>query len=160
MRPRNLPGLWREGLQRLEAEIETIFKMLPALRERLSPFREKLRNKGQKTKSPSEETGADRFAPSGHSYLQSDGYPRKTRVHSGRRQVERIQRIVFRFGCSLLRQRVRNGSRVGQPTQDGWKWIRMDELGSEISTGIDMMNNRSLPRFLELPVPMPKRIAQ
>ena len=43
----------REGLQRLEAEIETIFKMLPApLRERLSPFREKLRNKGQENKIP------------------------------------------------------------------------------------------------------------
>ena len=42
-----------ERLERLDAEIETIFKILPApLRERLSPFRDKLKDKGKGNKLP------------------------------------------------------------------------------------------------------------
>ncbi len=152
----------REGLQRLEAEIETIFKMLPApLRERLSPFREKLRNKGQENKIP-----LRKRLELTVSLLQA--------IHIFNRTVtlERLEFtldddksrefsvLYFGLGVAYFVNESATVAGYGQPTQDGWKWIRMDELGSEISTGIDMMNNRSLPRFLELPVPMPERIAQ
>ncbi len=152
----------REGLQRLEAEIETIFKMLPApLRERLSPFREKLRDRGQENKIP-----LRKRLELTVSLLQA--------IHIFNRTVtlERLEFtldddksrefsvLYFGLGVAYFVNESATVAGYGQPTQDGWKWIRMDELGSEISTGIDMMNNRSLPRFLELPVPMPERISQ
>ena len=151
-----------EGLQRLEAEIETIFKMLPApFGTSLSPFREKLRNKGQENKIP-----LRKRLELTVSLLQA--------IHIFNRTVtlERLEFtldddksrefsvLYFGLGVAYFVNESGTVAGYGQPTQDGWKWIRMDELGSEISTGIDMMNNRSLPRFLELPVPMPERIAQ
>jgi len=150
------------GLGRLDAEIETIFKILPApLRERLSPFRDKLKDKGKENNLP-----LRKRLELTVSLLQA--------IHIFNRTVtlERLEFtlddnksrefIVLYFGLGVA-YFVNESSTVagyGQPTEDGWKWIRKDELGSEISTGVDMMSNRSLPRFLELPVPMPERIGQ
>jgi hypothetical protein len=150
------------GLQRLHNEIETIFKILPApLRQRLSPFREKLSQGSKENKLP-----LRKRLELTVSLLQA--------IHIFNRTVtlERLEFtlddnksrefIVLYFGLGVAYFVNESGTVAGygQPTKDGWKWIRMDELGSEISTGVDMMSNRALPRFLELPVPMPERINQ
>ena len=44
----------------------------------------------------------------------------------------------------------------GQPNSTGWNWKRQDSLAKEISTGVDMVNNRTMPRFLKLPFPRPE----
>ena len=37
----------------------------------------------------------------------------------------------------------------------GWLWTRQDTIAKEVSTGGAMIQNRTLPRFLKLPVPTP-----
>ena len=51
-------------------------------------------------------------------------------------------------------------SGYGIPSDTGWKWTRNDDLAVEISTGVDMVKNRTMPRFLTLPVLAPKGINQ
>jgi hypothetical protein len=48
----------------------------------------------------------------------------------------------------------------GSPSQNGWIWKRDDSLAREIATGVDMLNNQAMPRFLKLPFPEPKEPAQ
>jgi hypothetical protein len=46
----------------------------------------------------------------------------------------------------------------GNPEKNGWQWTRQDELAKEITTGVSMMENRALPRFIKLPLPVPANI--
>jgi hypothetical protein len=150
------------GLQKLESEIEKVFKILPVpLRERLTPFREKL-IKAQ--------TGQDlpmrKRLELSLSLLQA--------VHSFNRTVtiERLEFtlddnksreflvLYFGLGVAYFVNESATVAGYGQPESEGWKWIRMDELAGEISEGIDIMNNRALPRFLSLPIPMPEASAR
>jgi hypothetical protein len=43
----------------------------------------------------------------------------------------------------------------GKPLTTGWQWTRNDELAKEITTGVSMIENRTLPRFIQLPLPLP-----
>ena len=44
---------------------------------------------------------------------------------------------------------------MGQTIPQGWLWTRQDTIAKEVSTGVAMIQNRTLPRFLKLPVPTP-----
>jgi len=70
--------------------------------------------------------------------------------------------IVLYFGLGVAYFVNESGTVAGfgKPTEQGWGWTRQDDLASEISTGIDMMKNRTLPRFLELNLPSPERLGQ
>jgi len=151
-----------EGLKTLQTEIDGIFKILPApLRNKLAPFREKLGNQGQETDLP-----LRKRLEIAVSILQS--------IHLFNRSVtmERVEFtldedksrefLVLYFGLGVAYFVNESGTVAGfgEPTEEGWKWTRQDELAPEISTGIDMMNNRTLPRFLELSLPTPERVGQ
>lgn len=151
-----------EGLKTLQTEIDGIFKILPApLRNKLAPFREKLGNQGKETDLP-----LRKRLEIAVSILQS--------IHLFNRSVtmERVEFtldedksrefLVLYFGLGVAYFVNESGTVAGfgEPTEGGWKWTRQDELAPEISTGIDMMNNRTLPRFLELSLPTPERIGQ
>jgi hypothetical protein len=41
---------------------------------------------------------------------------------------------------------------VGHPTPDGWKWTPADELASDISRAIAILQNEEVPAFVPLPV--------
>ena len=151
-----------EGLKTLQTEIDRVFKILPApLSNKLSPFREKLGKQGKETDLP-----VRKRLEIAVSILQS--------IHLFNRSVtmERVEFtldadksrefLVLYFGLGVAYFVNESGTVAGfgEPTEEGWKWTRQDELASEISTGIDMMNNRTLPRFLELSFPVPERIDQ
>jgi hypothetical protein len=151
-----------EGLQKLQSEIDRLFKILPApLRNNLSPFREKLSSDGKETDLP-----LRKRLEIAVSILQS--------IHLFNRSVtmERVEFtldedksrefIVLYFGLGVAYFVNESGTVAGfgKPTEQGWGWTRQDDLASEISTGIDMMKNRTLPRFLELNLPSPERLGQ
>jgi hypothetical protein len=33
----------------------------------------------------------------------------------------------------------------------------MDEIAKEVTTGVQMLNNRTMPKFLQLPLPSPEK---
>tara|TARA_B100001250_G_scaffold232162_1_gene199312 strand:- start:315 stop:1088 length:774 start_codon:yes stop_codon:yes gene_type:complete len=151
-----------EGLQNLQTEIDRLFKILPApLRNNLSPFREKLASDGKETDLP-----LRKRLEIAVSILQS--------IHLFNRSVtmERVEFtldddksrefIVLYFGLGVAYFVNESGTVAGfgKPTEQGWAWTRQDDLASEISTGIDMMKNRTLPRFLELNLPSPERLGR
>jgi septal ring factor EnvC (AmiA/AmiB activator) len=146
----------REGLQRLDLQIEKIFKVLPApLKKKLSPFKVKdnklpLRKRLELTVS---------LLQAIHIFNRTVTLERLEFTLDDNKSREFIV-LYFGLGVAYFVNESATVAGYGQPTGDGWKWVRMDELGSEISTGVDMMKNRTLPRFLELPLPMPKRIDQ
>jgi len=151
-----------EGLQNLQTEIDRLFKILPApLRNNLSPFREKLASDGKETDLP-----LRKRLEIAVSILQS--------IHLFNRSVtmERVEFtldddksrefIVLYFGLGVAYFVNESGTVAGfgKPTEQGWEWTRQDDLASEISTGIDMMKNRTLPRFLKLNLPSPERLGR
>lgn len=144
-----------DGLENLRGEIDSIMEILPApLGNKLIPFREKLEEPDLPLRKKLEIAV---------SILQS--------VHLFNRSVtmERIEFtlddksrefLVLYFGLGVAYFVNESGTVAGygEPGEKGWKWTRMDSLASEISTGVDLMKNRALPRFLELPLPTPERI--
>lgn len=75
-------------------------------------------------------------------------------------QSREFQVIYFGLGSAYFVNESGTVAGYGQPGENGWKWTRADGLAREISTGVDMLNNRAMPRFLELPVTSPRRIDQ
>ena len=144
-----------DGLENLRGEIDSIMEILPApLGNKLIPFREKLEEPDLPLRKKLEIAV---------SILQS--------VHLFNRSVtmERIEFtlddksrefLVLYFGLGVAYFVNESGTVAGygEPGEKGWNWTRMDSLASEISTGVDLMKNRALPRFLELPLPTPERI--
>ena len=149
-----------EELEELRAEIDSIFKTLPApLSEKLAPFREKLGEPGEEPDLP-----LRKRLEIAVSILQS--------VHLFNRSVtmERIEFtleddksreflvLYFGLGAAYFVNESGTIAGYGQPGTGGWNWTRDDSLASEVSAGVDLMKNRALPRFLELPLPAPERI--
>jgi len=71
-----------------------------------------------------------------------------------------FQVMYFGLGTAYFVNESGTVAGYGQPGENGWKWKRSDPLAREISTGVDMLNNRAMPRFLELPFSAPPRIDQ
>ncbi|MAN36644.1 MAG: hypothetical protein CMI21_03325 [Opitutae bacterium] len=149
-----------EELEELRAEIDSIFKTLPApLSEKLAPFREKLGEPGEEPDLP-----LRKRLEIAVSILQS--------VHLFNRSVtmERIEFtleddksreflvLYFGLGAAYFVNESGTIAGYGQPGTGGWNWTRDDSLASEVSAGVDLIKNRALPRFLELPLPSPERI--
>ena len=149
-----------EELEDLRAEIDSIMQILPApLSEKLAPFREKLGEPGEEPDLP-----LRKRLEIAVSILQS--------VHLFNRSVtmERIEFtleddksreflvLYFGLGAAYFVNESGTIAGYGEPGTDGWEWTRDDSLASEVSAGVDLMKNRALPRFLELPLPAPERI--
>ena len=66
--------------------------------------------------------------------------------------------LYFGLGAAYFVNESGTIAGYGQPGTGGWNWTRDDSLASEVSAGVDLMKNRALPRFLELPLPAPERI--
>ena len=75
-------------------------------------------------------------------------------------QSREFQVMYFGLGAAYFVNESGTVAGYGKPTSQGWQWTRSDNLAREISTGVDMLNNRAMPRFLELPVISPERIDQ
>ena len=70
-------------------------------------------------------------------------------------QSREFRVIYFGLGVAYFVNESGTVAGWGRPTEKGWKWTRQDELANEISIGVAIMSNRALPRFLELPLPLP-----
>ena len=71
-----------------------------------------------------------------------------------------FQVMYFGLGIAYFVNESGTVAGYGSPSKKGWVWKRDDSLAQEISTGIDMVNNRAMPRFLKLPFPQPEEINQ
>jgi len=63
--------------------------------------------------------------------------------------------IYFGLGIAYFVNESGNVAGWGKPSEAGWSWTRQDELAKEIANGVSIMENRALPRFLELPISTP-----
>lgn len=69
-----------------------------------------------------------------------------------------FQVLYFGLSCAYFINDSGTISGYGIPDEKGWKWTRKDEIASEVKTGVEMVNNRTMPKFLSLPLLSPEII--
>ena len=151
-----------EGVDTLEIQVEEAFKTLPTpLAKRLQPFRQKLNNQIENYNIPLRQR-VDTLL----SLLQAISlYHRNISLERQEFSLEdgvsrEFQVMYFGLGIAYFVNESGTVAGYGSPSKKGWVWKRDDSLAQEISTGIDMVNNRAMPRFLKLPFPQPEEINQ
>jgi hypothetical protein len=151
-----------QGLDRAVARLEQAFFLLPTpVADRLAPYRKKLTH-GKGMPTPPLRQRVDALV----SLLQAiQNFHRSVTLERQEftlddNQSREFQVIYFGLGTAYFVNESGTVAGYGKPGDLGWEWTRSDLLAREISTGVDMLNNRAMPRFLELPVAAPKRIGQ
>jgi hypothetical protein len=150
------------GLQKVEKKVDEIFSLLPTpLAERLSPFREKL-NAGPKQARLTLRQRVETLV----SLMQAVQLFHRT-VSLERQEFtlnddksREFMVLYFGLGIAYFVNESGTVSGYGTPSTSGWKWVRKDSIAREVTTGVHMMNNRAMPRFLNLPVSAPGGLAQ
>lgn len=145
------------SLQKIEGQLNEFFSFLPTpLAERLSPFREKLGSvptKSRLTLRQRVETVVS-LLQAIHIFHRSVTLERQEFTLNNDQSRE-FMVLYFGLGIAYFVNESGTVSGYGRPTSSGWKWTRRDEIAQEVTTGLQMMNNRAMPRFLELPFPVP-----
>ena len=145
-----------DEFETLRTETDAISLILPApLSARLAAFREKLNEADLPLRKRLEV--AVSILQSVHLFNRTVTLERIEFTLDDERSREFLV-LYFGLGAAYLVNESGTIAGYGEPGEGGWKWTRMDSLASEISAGVDLMNNRALPRFLKLPIPSPKRI--
>jgi hypothetical protein len=145
------------GLDRVVAKVDRAFSLLPTpVADRLAPYRKKLvPAKGIPT--PPLRQRVDALV----SLLQAmQNFHRSVTLERQEftlddNQSREFQVMYFGLGTAYFVNESGTVAGYGQPGDSGWQWTRSDTFAREISTGVDMLNNRAMPRFLELPVTAP-----
>ena len=150
------------GLQNIEQQVAEIFSYLPTpIVERLSPFREKLEEgpiKARLTLRQRVETIVS-LLQSIHLFHRTVTLERQEFTLDDEKSRE-FMVLYFGLGAAYFVNESGTVSGYGLPSNTGWIWTRKDDLAQEVSTGVQMMNNRAMPRFLELPLPAPKQLTR
>lgn len=148
------------GLDRAVAKLERVFSLLPTpVADRLAPYRKKLTPEKGMSLPPLRQR-VDAMV----SLLQAiQNFHRSVTLERQEftlddNQSREFQVMYFGLGTAYFVNESSTVAGYGQPGARGWQWTRSDRLAREISTGVDMLNNRAMPRFLELPIPAPQRI--
>ena len=148
-----------EGVDALEIQVEEAFKILPTpLAKRLQPFRQKLNNQIENYNIPLRQR-VDTLL----SLLQAVSlFHRNISIERQEFSLEdgvsrEFQVMYFGLGIAYFVNESGTVAGYGSPSKNGWVWKRDDSLALEISTGLDMVNNRAMPRFLKLPFPQPEK---
>ena len=151
-----------EGVDALEIQVEEAFKILPTpLAKRLQPFRQKLNNQIENYNIPLRQR-IDTLL----SLLQAVSlFHRNISIERQEFSLEdgvsrEFQVMYFGLGIAYFVNESGTVAGYGSPSKNGWVWKRDDSLALEISTGLDMVNNRAMPRFLKLPFPQPEKPGQ
>ena len=151
-----------EGVDALQIKVEETFKILPTpLAKRLQPFRQKLKNQIENN-NISLRQRVDTLL----SLLQAVSlYHRNISLERQEFSLEdgvsrEFQVMYFGLGIAYFVNESGTVAGYGSPSKSGWVWQRDDSLALEISTGVDMLNNRAMPRFLKLPFPQPEEAKQ
>jgi hypothetical protein len=150
------------GLDRAVSKLDRVFLLLPTpIADRLAPYRKKL-VPGKGMPMPPLRQRVDALI----SLLQAiQNFHRSVTLERQEftlddNQSREFQVMYFGLGSAYFVNESGTVAGYGQPKNSGWVWTRSDGLAREISTGVDMLNNQAMPRFLELPVPAPGRIDQ
>ena len=151
-----------EGVDALEIQVEEAFKILPTpLAKRLQPFRQKLNNQIEDYNIPLRQR-VDTLL----SLIQAVSlFHRNISIERQEFSLEdgvsrEFQVMYFGLGIAYFVNESGTVAGYGSPSKNGWVWKRDDSLALEISTGLDMVNNRAMPRFLKLPFPQPEKPGQ
>jgi hypothetical protein len=146
-----------DGVDALQTQVEEAFKLLPTpLAKRLQPFRQKL-----KSQIGSNDISLRQRVDTLLSLLQAVSlYHRNISLERQEFSLEdgvsrEFQVLYFGLGIAYFVNESGTVAGYGSPNKSGWVWKRDDSLALEISTGVDMVNNRAMPRFLKLPFPQP-----
>ena len=149
-----------ENIESLEAQVQESYKLLPTpLGKRLQPFLKKLSSENGQN-NPSLRQRIDNLL----SLLQAISlFHRNVTLERQEFSLEdgvsrEFQVLYFGLGVAYFVNESGTVAGYGKPTSQGWNWKRQDALSNEISTGVDMVNNRAMPRFLTLPFPEPEEI--
>ncbi len=146
-----------EKLEKLRSEIDSIFKILPTpLGNKLITFREKLDDQDLPLRKRLEI--AVSILQSVHLFNRSVTMERIEFTLEGKSREFMV--IYFGLGAAYFVNESGTIAGYGKSNDDGWEWTRMDSLAPEVSNGVDLMKNRALPSFLELPLPAPERVEQ
>ena len=145
-----------EGMKKIETEIKATNNLLPTpLRDRLSPFFEKIdfeQNKSLPLRKRLE--GGIAILQAIHLFHRAVHLERQEfKLNDGKSREFRV--IYFGLGVAYFVNESGNVAGWGKPDKNGWQWTREDGLAGEISTGVSILENRALPRFLELPFSSP-----
>lgn len=155
----NASILYYEGMQKIEKEVKNTEKLLPTpLRDRLSIFYEKI---DSQLKNP---LPLKKRLEASVALLQSIHLFHRS-VHVERQEFSlddeksrEFRVLYFGLGVAYFVNDSGTVAGWGNPEKNGWQWTRQDELAKEITTGVSMMENRALPRFIKLPLPVPANI--
>ena len=149
-----------QGLDRAVAKVDRAFSLLPTpVADRLAPYRKKL-VPGKGIPTPPLRQRVDALV----SLLQAmQNFHRSVTLERQEftlddNQSREFQVMYFGLGAAYFVNESGTVAGYGQPGESGWQWTRSDGLAREISTGVDMLNNRAMPRFLELPLPAPAEV--
>ena len=151
-----------DNIDSLEAQVHKSYQLLPTpLAKRLQPFREKL-SSAQGQNNISLKQRIDTLL----SLLQAISlFHRNVTLERQEFSLEdgvsrEFQVLYFGLGVAYFVNESGTVAGYGKPTSQGWEWKRQDSLSKEISTGVDMVNNRAMPRFLTLPFPEPEEVKE
>ncbi|MFL2938778.1 MAG: DUF3450 family protein [Opitutales bacterium] len=148
-----------ENLEKTQSRLEDVRALLPSpLAERLSPFWDKLKT-GPKTPRVTLRQRVETIVSlmqSIHIFHRSVLLERQEfTLNDG--QSREFHVIYFGLGSAYFVNESGTVSGYGTPTSKGWAWTRMDEIAKEVTTGVQMLNNRTMPKFLQLPLPSPEK---
>ena len=146
----------------IKTELQSLFTFLPSpLANRLLPFREKLNSEDKDlvlSLVQRVETTVS-LLQAIHLFHRTVCLERQEFTLDEEESREFLV-LYFGLGCAYFVNESETIAGYGIPSDTGWKWTRKDDLAVEISTGVDMVKNRTMPRFLTLPVLAPKGINQ
>ena len=149
-----------KGVEQLNQQVQEMFEIIPTpLAQRLKPFQDKLVLKKGQPQIPFKQR-VDTLL----SLIQAISLYHRT-VTLERQEfsledgISREFQVLY-FGLSVAYFVNESGTVAGygMPGGTGWKWKRQDSLALEISTGVDILQNQAMPRFLKLPFPKPNSI--
>ena len=149
-----------QGLDQVVTKLEQAFSLLPTpVADRLAPYRKKLTpGKGMPVLPLRQRVDAlVSLLQAIQNFHRSVTLERQEFTLDDNMSRE-FQVMYFGLGTAYFVNESGTVAGYGQPGDRGWQWTRSDSLAREISTGVDMLNNRAMPRFLELPIPAPQRI--
>jgi|TARA_E500000178_G_scaffold356078_2_gene431516 hypothetical protein len=150
------------GLQKIEQQVAEIFSFLPTpLAERLSPFLKKLEDGPQKARLTLRQRveAIVSLLQSIHLFHRTVTLERQEFTLDDDKSRE-FMVLYFGLGAAYFVNESGTVSGYGLPSNTGWIWTRKDDIAREVTTGVQMMNNQAMPRFLELPLPAPNQLTR
>lgn len=149
-----------QGLDLAVEKLDRVFSLLPTpVADRLAPYRKKLTpGKGMPALPLRQRIDALVALLQAIQNFHRSVTLERQEFTLDDNQSREFQVMYFGLGAAYFVNESGTVAGYGQPGDEGWEWTRSDDLSREISTGVDMLNNRAMPKFLTLPIRSPKRI--